>query len=125
MKSKRLVYGKKNLLHQWQLGVALLLIINIKYLNMKKLLYKLAETKTCIIAFIMPRFTPFREVAAKKSTDFLNEATKLSKQHTNYLAMYGNYYKNTLGHNTTELRIKWLEFKATFLIETFRLSNGA
>lgn len=92
---------------------------------MKKLLHKLSQTKACFIAFVMPRFLPFRKIAADKSTAFLNEATKLSKQHTNDLAMYGKHYKNTLGHDATELRIKWLEFKATFLIETFRLSNGA
>lgn len=92
---------------------------------MKRLLSKFAQTKACIIAFVMPRFTTFRKIAAEKSTAFLNEATILSKQHTNDLAMYGKAYKNTLGHDATELRIKWLEFKATFLIEIFRLSNGA
>jgi hypothetical protein len=92
---------------------------------MKKLLYKLAQTKACIIAFVMPRFTPFRKIAAEKATAFLNEATILSKKHTNDLAIYDKHYKNTLGHDATELRIKWLEFKATILIETFRLSNGA
>lgn len=92
---------------------------------MKRLLYKLAQTKACIIAFVMPRFSPFRKIAAEKSTDFLNEATRLRKQHTNDIIMYVNHYKNTLGHDSTELRIKWLEFKAAFLIEMFRLSNGA
>lgn len=92
---------------------------------MKRLLSKLAQTKACIIAFVMTRFLPFREIAAEKSTAFLNESVKLSKQHTNDLKMYGKNYKNTLGHDATKLRIKWLEFKATFLIETFRLSNGA
>jgi len=90
---------------------------------MKKLLYKLAQTKACIIAFVMPRFTPFRKIAAEKSTALLNDAARLSKQHSNDLAMYGKHYKNTLGHDATELRIKWLEFKATFLIETFSLSK--
>lgn len=92
---------------------------------MKRLLYKLAQTKACIIAFVMPRFSPFREIAADKSTAFLNEATRLSKQHTKDLAMYGKHYQNTLRHDATELRIKWLEFKANLLIEMFRLSNGA
>lgn len=92
---------------------------------MKRLLYKLAQTKACIIAFVMPSFTPFRKIAADKATYFLNEATRLSKQHTNDLAMYGNHYKKTFGHDATEFRIKWLEFKATFLIEVFHLSNGA
>lgn len=91
---------------------------------MKKILYKLAQTKACIIAFVMPRFLPFRGIAAEKSTAFLSEAIKLSKQHSDSLAMYGKHYKNTLRHDATELRIKWLEFKALFLIETFRLSNA-
>jgi len=66
---------------------------------------------------------PCRKIAAERSTEFLKEAKRLSKQHLNDLAMYGKHYKNTLGHDATELRIKWLEFKATFLIETFRLSK--
>lgn len=92
---------------------------------MRKILCKLAQTKAWFIAFVCSQFLPFRRIAAEKATAFLKETTRLNKQHSNNLATYGKYYKNTLGHDATELRLKWLEFKAAFLIEMFRLSNGA
>ena len=54
---------------------------------------------------------------------FLDQANKLSFIHANDLMLYGEHYRDSIQYNTTELRIKWLEFKATFLIEVFRLKN--
>ena len=63
----------------------------------------------------------FCKIAANKLAVFINELEILSKRHVNNLALYGEAYENTLEHDITNLQISWIELKANFLIEVFRL----